>query len=230
MQRAGLISKLILCMLGVACCASGAALSIDDYHQRVQHVLLQTPLIDGHNDLPWEIRERFNGDLTSIDLKSDTGHLPLTAGQAALMTDIPRLRSGMVGAQFWSVWIPVSLRGYEAVQTTLEQMDLVKQMAARYPADFEMAYTAADIRRIHKAHKVATLIGIEGGHQINNSLAVLRQMYDAGARYMTLTHSSNTPWADSATDVPAHHGLSPFGIAVVAAYLRRASSVSCEVT
>jgi len=131
------------------------------------------------------------------------------------MTDIPRLRAGHVGAQFWSVWIPVSTPGFEAVQMTLEQIDLVKRMSAQYPADFAMAYSAADIRRIHKSRKIAALIGIEGGHQINNSLAVLRQMYDAGARYMTLTHTSNTPWADSATDTPAHHGLTPFGIEVV---------------
>jgi membrane dipeptidase len=98
---------------------------------------------------------------------------------------------------------------------TLEQIDLVKRMAERYPRDFAMAYTAADIGRIHKNRKIASLIGIEGGHQINNSLAVLRQMYDAGARYMTLTHTTNTPWADSATDTPAHHGLTPFGIDVV---------------
>ena len=98
---------------------------------------------------------------------------------------------------------------------TLEQIDLVKRMAARYPADFAMAYTVADIRRIHKAHKIASLIGIEGGHQINNSLAVLRQMYDVGARYMTLTHTTNTVWADSATDTPAHNGLTPFGVEVV---------------
>jgi membrane dipeptidase len=128
---------------------------------------------------------------------------------------LPRLRLGMVGAQFWSVWIPVNVPGFEAVQMTLEQIDLVKRMAAQYPQDFEMAYTAADIRRIHKAHKIASLIGIEGGHQINNSLAVLRQMYDAGARYMTLTHSTNTAWADSATDAPAHKGLTPFGVEVV---------------
>src|SRR5258708_20922655 len=131
------------------------------------------------------------------------------------MTDIPRLRLGLVGAQFWSVWIPVNIPGFEAVQTTLEQIDLVKRMWAQYPGDLAMAYTAADIRRIHKGHRIASLIGIEGGHQINNSLAVLRQMYDAGARYMTLTHSTNTPWADSATDTPAHHGLTPFGIEVV---------------
>ena len=98
---------------------------------------------------------------------------------------------------------------------TLEQIDIVKRMAERYPADFAMAYTAADIRRIHKGRKIASLIGIEGGHQINGSLAVLRQMYDAGARYMTLTHATNTPWADSATDTPVHNGLTPFGVEIV---------------
>ena len=187
----------------------------EDYQHRVEHVLSQTPLIDGHNDLPWEIRERYKGDVAAINLAADTRHLPVEAGQAAFMTDIPRLRTGHVGAQFWSVWIPVNVPGFEAVQMTLEQIDLVKRMSAQYPADFAMAYTAADIRRIHKGHKIASLIGIEGGHQINNSLAVLRQMYDAGARYMTLTHTSNTAWADSATDKPVLHGLAPFGIEVV---------------
>jgi len=196
-------------------CVPFSARAADDYQHRLEQVLLQTPLIDGHNDLPWEIRDRFKSDFAAIDLRSDTSRLAVGADQTPLMTDIPRLRLGMVGAQFWSVWIPVSTQGFEAVQMTLEQIDLVKRMAAQYPKDFEMAYTAADIRRIHKAHKVASLIGIEGGHQINNSLAVLRQMYDAGARYMTLTHSTNTAWADSATDAPAHQGLTTFGIAVV---------------
>jgi membrane dipeptidase len=186
-----------------------------DLQQRVDRVLTRTPLIDGHNDLPWEIRERFNDEVAAVDLAADTAHLPLKAGQAALMTDIPRLRAGHVGAQFWSVWIPANTPGYEAVQITLEQIDLVKRMTARYPKDLQMAYGAADIRRIHKSGKVASLIGIEGGHQINNSLAVLRQMYDAGARYMTLTHSNNTAWADSATDNPVHHGLTAFGIEIV---------------
>jgi membrane dipeptidase len=187
----------------------------DDYPRRVEQILLRTPLIDGHNDLPWEIRDRFKGDLAAVDLRSDTAHLPAPEGAAPLMTDIPRLRAGHMGGQFWSVWIPTETKGFEAVQTTLEQMDLVKRMAERYPADLEMAYTAADVRRIHRAHKIAAMIGIEGGHQINNSLAVLRQMYDAGARYMTLTHTSNTAWADSATDKPVLHGLAPFGIEVV---------------
>jgi membrane dipeptidase len=202
----------ILCLL---LCFPLATWAAEDYQHRIDHVLSQTPLIDGHNDLPWEIRERFKSDVAAINLSADTRHLPVEAGQAAFMTDIPRLRAGLVGAQFWSVWIPVGVSGFEAVQMTLEQIDLVKRMSAQYPADFAMAYTAADIRRIHKSHKIASLIGIEGGHQINNSLAVLRQMYDAGARYMTLTHTTNTPWADSATDTPSHHGLTPFGIEVV---------------
>jgi membrane dipeptidase len=187
----------------------------DAYQHRVEQVLLQTPLIDGHNDLPWEIRDRYKSDLAALNLAADTSHLALGEDQAPLMTDIPRLRLGLVGAQFWSVWVPVNIQGFEAVQMTLEQIDLVKRMSARYPTDFAMAYTAADIRRVHKSHKIASLIGIEGGHQINNSLAVLRQMYDAGARYMTLTHTTNTSWADSATDTPAHNGLTAFGIEVV---------------
>ena len=202
-------------VLWVLLWAPMAAWGADDYRHRVEQVLLRTPLIDGHNDLPWEIRDRFKSDLAAVDLKLDTSHLPYPAGASPLMTDIPRLRAGDVGGQFWSVWIPSEMKGYQAVQTTLEQMDLVKRMAARYPGDLEMAYTAADVRRIHRAHKVASMIGIEGGHQINNSLAVLRQMYDAGARYMTLTHTVNNAWADSATDAPVHHGLTPFGIEIV---------------
>ena len=187
----------------------------DDYDARLERVLKQTPLIDGHNDLPWEIRERNKGRLETIDLKSDTSKLPAPPDSAPLMTDIPRLRAGHVGGQFWSVWVPVNLKGPEAVQTTIEQIDLVKRMAARYPADFAMADTAADVRRIHRAGKIACLMGIEGGNQINNSLAVLRQMYDLGARYMTLTHVLDIDWADSATDAPVHHGLTPFGVEVV---------------
>ena len=202
-------------VLWVLLWAPMAAWGADDYGHRVEQVLLRTPLIDGHNDLPWEIRDRFKSDLAAVDLKLDTSRLPYPEGASPLMTDIPRLRAGDVGGQFWSVWIPSEMKGYQAVQITLEQMDLVKRMAARYPGDLEMAYTAADVRRIHQAHKVASLIGIEGGHQINNSLAVLRQMYDAGARYMTLTHTVNNAWADSATDAPVHRGLTPFGIEVV---------------
>jgi len=210
--------RLAVLVAGMSCAlslASSRADAADDYRQRLARVLLTTPLIDGHNDLPWEIRERFNSRFDQLDLRADTSHLKLQPGQTALMTDIPRLRAGLVGGQFWSVWIPVSVHGFEAVQMTLEQMDLVKRMVARYPDDFAMAYTAADIRRIHKAHKIASLIGVEGGHQIDDSLAVLRQFYDAGARYMTLTHTANTAWADSATDAPKHAGLTAFGVTVV---------------
>jgi membrane dipeptidase len=191
------------------------ALAAESDAQRIARILAQTPLIDGHNDLPWEIRERFGSDLNKVDLSRSTLGLPAPAGSPPLMTDIPRLRAGHVGGQFWSVFIPVEIQGPAAVQMTIEQIDIVKQMCARYPSDLGMAYTAADVTRLHKAGKLASLIGVEGGHQINNSLEVLRAYYDLGARYMTLTHSSNTAWADSATDNPAHHGLTAFGREVV---------------
>jgi membrane dipeptidase len=205
----------MVALLAMAAAPLLAAAPETDYHARLVHILRQTPLIDGHNDLPWEIRERFKGRLSAVDLASDTSKLPTPPDASPLMTDIPRLHAGMVGGQFWSVWIPVDIKGAEAVQTTIEQIDLVKRMAAKYPSDFEIAYTAADVRRIHKAGKIASMIGIEGGHQINESLAVLRQMYDLGARYMTLTHVLTTRWADAATDAPVHHGLTPFGQEVV---------------
>lgn len=203
---------LCLCLLSWA---SSTPAAEDDLRRRVEHVLARTPLIDGHNDLPWAIRQRFEGKLGAIDLRRDTSRIGAPEGEAALMTDLPRLRAGRLGAQFWSVWIPVEAKGFEAVQMTLEQIDLTKEMSRAYPADLEMAYTAADIRRIHRAGRIASLIGIEGGHQINGSLAVLRQMYAAGARYMTLTHATNTQWADSATDTPVHGGLTEFGRQVV---------------
>jgi membrane dipeptidase len=183
----------------------------DDYTSRIERVLANTPLIDGHNDLPEVIRERFKGNLTRIDLRADTSKLVVTNGVTALATDIPRLRAGRVGAQFWSVFVSPALKGSDAVQATLEQIDLVKRMVAMNPADLQMAYTAADVRQIHQAHKIASLIGIEGGHQVNNSLGTLRQMYELGARYMTLSHTRNNDWADSATDTPVHNGLTEFG-------------------
>ena len=185
---------------------------------RVENVLRATPLIDGHNDLPWEIHARFGGDPTKIDLRTDTAHTPPPASDPdapGLMTDIPRLKAGRLGGQFWSVWIPTEVQGPAAVQLTLEEIDLVKDMSARYPDVFETAYSADDIVRVHAAGRIASLIGVEGGHQINNSLPVLRQLYAAGARYMTLTHTTDTDWADSATANPRHNGLTPFGKAVV---------------
>jgi membrane dipeptidase len=192
-----------------------AAPASAEIEARLARVLAETPLIDGHNDLPEQMHRRFENRLGAIDLAADTSKVAPPVGESPLMTDLPRLRAGQVGGQFWSVWVPTDLKGADAVQATLEQIDLVRRMADRYPASLAMAGTAADVRRIHRSGKVASLIGVEGGHQIDNSLAVLRQLYSLGARYLTLTHSKNTEWADSATDVPVHHGLTPFGREVV---------------
>ncbi|HEV2853752.1 MAG TPA: dipeptidase [Thermoanaerobaculia bacterium] len=178
--------------------------------ERARKLLDQVPLVDGHNDLPWEYRKREKNHLEKIDLRGDTSKL-----DPPLHTDIPRLRRGGVGGQFWSVYIPVEITGSDAVQAVMEQIDDVHRLAERYPDTFEVARTAADVVRIHKAGKIASLIGMEGGHSIHNSLAALRQLYEAGARYMTITHSKNTDWADSATDAPQHGGLTRFGEEVI---------------
>jgi membrane dipeptidase len=164
-------------------------------------------LIDGHNDLPWQFREKKDRSFNRLDISKP---------QPSLHTDIPRLRKGGLGAQFWSAYVPAeSGKKHTAVTETLEQIDIIERMIKRYPDTFEQGYTADDIERIHKEGKIASLIGIEGGHSIDNSLGVLRMLYALGARYMTLTHSENTDWADSATDDPKNHGLSPFGEQVV---------------
>lgn len=164
-------------------------------------------LIDGHNDMPWELRKQGSSNFEKLDISQS---------QATLQTDIPRLREGGVGAQFWSVWVPASTAGDgTALTTTLEQIELVKAMLVRYPETFELALTVDDIRRIHAEGKIASLIGVEGGHSIENSLNVLRQLYRLGARYMTLTHSDTLDWADSATDEERHGGLTPFGEDVI---------------
>ncbi len=177
---------------------------------RVARILAEVPLIDGHNDLPENFKERVNDHLDKLDITSDTGKL-----EDPLQTDIPRLRRGGVGGQFWSVFVPTTLAGPAAVVAVLEQIDLVHRMIARYPDTFELATTAADVERIHRAGKIASLIGMEGGYAIDDSLAVLRMAYMCGARYMTLTHWKAIDWADSATDKPVHDGLTPFGREVV---------------
>jgi membrane dipeptidase len=176
----------------------------------VDRILREVPLIDGHNDLPWQYRERVKNQLAQIDLRQDQSKL-----EKPLHTDIARLRTGRVGGQFWSVYVPASLKGADAVQATMEQIDVVHRIDATYPETFALALTADDIVRIHKSGNIASLIGVEGGHSINNSLAVLRQLYASGARYMTLTHSDNVDWADAATDDPEHDGLTNFGKAVI---------------
>lgn len=172
---------------------------------RARAIHKSSPLIDGHNDFPWEVREKSAGNVDARDMRDRVeGH-----------TDIARLRAGGVGGQFWSVYVPATLQGEEAVTATLEQIDIVHRMMRKYPDTFELALTAADVERIFKGGKIASLIGMEGGHSIDSSLGALRMMHRLGARYMTITHGANTPWADSATDKPVHNGLSPFGEAVV---------------
>lgn len=183
---------------------------------RVERLLAGSPVIDAHNDLLWELRERYGGDLGKIDLGRDTAALAPGPDAVPLMTDIPRMRAGRLGGQFWSVWIPASVTGAAAVRMTLEQIDLARRMVQRYPAHFALATSADDIEQARKAGRIASLIGIEGGHQIDNSLSVLRQWHALGARYLTLTHTANTAWADAGTDNPVHKGLSPFGLAIVA--------------
>ncbi|HTP15065.1 MAG TPA: dipeptidase [Streptosporangiaceae bacterium] len=163
------------------------------------------PVIDGHNDLAWELREAGAAGLAT----------DLAAGVPFTHTDLPRLAAGGVGGQFWSVYVPAELQGEAAVVATLEQIDLVHQLIRRYPAALELALTAADAQQIISAAKIASLLGAEGGHSIACSLAVLRGLYALGVRYLTLTHNRNVPWADSATDEPAAGGLTAFGREVV---------------
>ncbi|MEO6212549.1 MAG: dipeptidase [Vicinamibacterales bacterium] len=174
--------------------------------ERATALHTQVPLIDGHNDYPWALRETAQRDLDRLDIAKP---------QPSIMTDIARLKAGGVGGQFWSVYVPAELQGQGAVTATLDQIDIVHRMMTKYPDTFELALTADDIERIFKKGKIASMIGMEGGHSIDNSLAALRMFHRLGARYMTITHSKNVPWADSATDTPKLNGLSPFGEQVV---------------
>jgi membrane dipeptidase len=198
-------------ILGLALLAAPAvAAAPDPYAARVARILKETPLIDGHNDWPESLRDREGEGRWTIDLTGGLDQKPVPYN-----TDIARLRQGMVGGQFWSAWVSASLPPLEQVKQTLEEIDLIHDIVARYPQTFELAATAADVRRIHKAGRIASLIGVEGGNQIDNSFSVLRAYKAFGANYLTLTHSKTIEWADSATDNPRHGGLTPFGKAVV---------------
>lgn len=177
---------------------------------RVERVLSEAPVIDGHNDLAWELRKSYDGAVEAVDLTRDTAKL-----EKPLQTDIPRLRKGHVGGQFWSLYIPAEETGPEAVQATLDQIDIVQRFVRAHPQTFAMAQTAADVRKARDEGKIASLMGIEGGHQFGGRLSVLRQFRELGVLYMTLTHSKSLSWADSATDAPRSGGLSPFGRQVV---------------
>jgi membrane dipeptidase len=193
----------------VATSFGSPALAVDE-DARVARVLKTTPLIDGHNDWAEVLREREGAKRWTMDLRQGLDQAPVPYN-----TDIARLRKGMVGGQFWSVYVSADLPGLEQIKQTIEQIDLVKQIVARYPDTFALARTAADVRRIHKAGRIASMIGVEGGGQIDESLSVLRAYHDLGAGYLTLTHAKTISWADSATDDPHHDGLTPFGEAVV---------------
>ena len=201
MIRAVLLSTAAVLMTAVPAMAQDEAAA--------RRILERTPLIDGHNDLPWALRQQHGNDPHAVDLTANLD------ASTELHTDIPRLRAGGVGGQFWSVYVPASLTPVEAAKATFEQIDTVKRIVAAHPDVFELATTADDIERIHRRGKIASLIGMEGGYSIADSLGLLREFHDAGARYMTLTHSATTSWADSATDAPKWGGLNAFGEEVV---------------
>lgn len=197
---------LIVCSSVVVLRAYAQAGAAPDYRAQAIQILRTVPLIDGHNDIPDAIRDR--GGVDSVDF---------SATQLGLMTDIPKLREGHVGAQFWAAYVPVTTmhEGEHPAVYALEQIDLVHRLCARYPRDLAMALTAADVERNFKAGKISCLIGIEGGHAIESSLGALRMFYALGTRYMTLTHWETTDWADAATDSAKHGGLTAFGEQVV---------------
>jgi membrane dipeptidase len=175
---------------------------------RIDRILKRTPLIDGHNDLPWELRESHGYSVEGLESGSDQRPKPL-------MTDMARLRAGRVGGQLWSVYISGTITGDAAIRTTIEQIDVARRLIAAYPQYLELAATADDLVRIHRSGKIGSMLGMEGGRQIADSPAALRQFHNLGVRYMTLTHNQTTEWADSATDEPRHGGLSPRGIELV---------------
>ena len=176
--------------------------------KRIDRILKRTPLIDGHNDLPEQLRDKYELSVEGLAIGGAEREKPL-------MTDMARLRQGRVGGQFWSVWITGTYTGDEAIRMTIEQIDIVTRLVKAYPNDLELALTARDMERAHKRGRIGSLIGVEGGRQMGGSLAALRQFHRLGARYMTLTHNQTTEWADSGTDEPKYDGLSPFGVEVV---------------
>ena len=200
-----LLTSLCIIALTAACTPAEEPMP-EDPVERAKALHAQVPLIDGHNDLPWQIRRKANRDVWAIDINEP---------QPDFHTDIPRLREGMLGAQFWSVYVPVSMQGKEATRATMEEIDIVYEMIARYPDTFQLATTADEVEAAFAAGRIGSMLGIEGGHSIDSSLGALRMFHRLGVRYMTLTHSRNIPWADSATDTIGVDGLTEFGKEVV---------------
>ena len=203
--------KFTLPMLAAALLISPALASTHTPEQVAAAALEAAPVFDGHNDVPIQLRDRFGNVIADFDFEDTSGTGATHPRGAVMHTDLARLRKGRVGAQYWSVYVPASLSEPEAVQATIEQIDVTRRLIARYQGDLQLALTADDVEAALRRGRIASLMGMEGGHSIGSSLAVLRQMFALGARYMTLTHSKNTPWADSATDTPAHDGLTDFG-------------------
>ena len=199
----------------LALSASLPAKSVRTPEQVAMAALAAAPVWDGHNDVPEQLRDRRKNVLGDFDFRDTSRTGDPAKGVGAMQTDLTRLRQGHVGAQFWSVFVSANFTDQQAVQATLEQIDVMKRLIARYPAEMQFCTAAACVESAWKQHKVASLLGMEGGHSIGGSLAVLRQMYALGARYMTLTHFKNTAWADSSTDAPEHNGLTDYGKQVV---------------
>jgi membrane dipeptidase len=213
MMRCAVLGTLVLIALGLSVrsdTTSGQSRKSDLVHltEEALRIHREALVIDGHNDLPWQFRKRASLSFSKLDISRP---------QKGVHTDLPRLRKGGVGAQFWSAYVPVESRKKgTVVRETLEQIDVIHRMIGTYPDALELARSAVEIVRIHKQGKIASLIGVEGGHSIDNSLGVLRMYYRLGVRYLTLTHTETLDWADSATDEPRNGGLTSFGEQVVA--------------
>jgi membrane dipeptidase len=204
-----LVLFISLTMPLVSCTTTAQMADRSDYREQAIRILEEVPLIDGHNDVPYQYRYRADYKFSEIDLMNTRELEP------PMHTDIPRLREGKLGGQFWSVYVSPNQPESESVQQTMEQIDFVYRMIENYPEHFALALTADEIEQVFFEGKIASLIGVEGGHSIGNSLGALRQFYNLGARYMTITHSATLDWADSSTDDPLNNGLSKFGEEVI---------------
>ena len=210
-----MVTKLPLMIAAVISLIAAPATAQHTPEQVAEAALKAAPVFDGHNDVPWQLRERYRNVIAEFDF-NDSSRAPAVEGESAGMhTDIPRLRKGRVGAQFWSVYVPASLDEPEAVVAVMEQIDVTKRLLARHPDTFALVTTADDAASAMKRGRIASIMGMEGGNSIGESLAVLRQTFDLGVRYLTLTHNKTLSWADAATDAPKHDGLTDFGRKVV---------------
>lgn len=208
LHRVNLASCLVL---WITSCAITLAVDPNEYMARALQLMSETPLIDGHNDLPWQLRKQFNNQLNKVDLNT----------LANTHTNIPKIKDGRLGAQFWAAYVPCDTQYKDAVRQTLEQIDVIHRMCQKYPEIFMFATSSQDILDAFKKNKTASLIGVEGGHSLDSSLGTLRTMYQLGVRYLTLTHSCNTPWVDNwlvdtGSEPSEHKGLSSFGKQVIA--------------